>query len=309
MIGTITLNPSIDRNLFVKHLAMDDVNRAVSVNMTPGGKGINVSKVVRELGEPTRAHTIAGGVTGRLLIDLMRRIDLRHTVTWVRGMTRINTVITDIVDGTQTRVSDHGPVVNSAELARFRRSLLAVRPRPWLWALGGSQPPGMPSSACRDLIRDLQRDGTPCVLDTDDEALRLGIEAKPFIIKPNEHEISRLVGRRIQGVSAAHQAAMSVVRRGVGIVIVSLGAQGAVFVSEREAFHVPAPRVSVSSKVGAGDSLIGGFVSGLFRGLGFEESAKLGVAASSSAVMREGPRLCHRADIPGLLRRIRLRAL
>ena len=159
------------------------------------------------------------------------------------------------------------------------------------------------------MIAELQKNGVPCILDTDNEALKLGIKARPFMIKPNEYEIERLIGHSLKTVQGYFKAARSLVRRGIRIVVVSLGKKGALFVTENDSFHVLTPNVPVTSKVGAGDSLIGGFALGLYRKMGLREAARFGVAASTSAVMREAPRLCSRKDIPHLLPRIRLRSL
>ncbi len=167
----------------------------------------------------------------------------------------------------------------------------------------------MPESTYRDLIFALQKNGTPCILDTDNDALKHGIEAKPFMIKPNEYEMQRLLGRTLGSVQSYLDAAVQLVRNGIRVVVVSLGARGALFVRDGEAIHVTTPKVPIRSKVGAGDSLIGGFVYALAKGDSFERAAATGVAASTSAVMKKGTKLCDRRDIPGLLRRVRVRRL
>jgi 1-phosphofructokinase len=193
------------------------------------------------------------------------------------------------------------------DVKRFTRMLLSARPKPFLWALGGSLPQSVRPSVYREVIFTLQKNGVPCVLDTDDEALKLGIEARPFMIKPNEFEMHRLMGREYKNIGEAVSGARQLAKRGIKIVIVSLGAKGAIFATEKEAFHLTTPKVPVTSKVGAGDSLIGGIVMGLSKKMRLKEAARLGIAASTSAVMREAPRLCLRKDILGLLPRIQER--
>lgn len=309
MIGTITLNPSIDQHLIVRNLVKDDANRAEAVFRYPGGKGANVSKVIRELGGRTCAYALIGGITGEIWKDLIKKLDIPFVAAPIRGDIRINTILTDLTDESQTRISSPGPKVSEKEIARFLRRLLLVRPKPSYWALGGSLSLGMKHSTYRKFIRALQENGAPCLLDADNEALRSGLEARPFVIKPNEYEMDRLMDRQLKSVGDYLSAGRSLVRRGVSIVIVSLGARGALFVTEREAFHVLTPKVPVKSKVGAGDSLIGGFMLGLHRKLSLIDAARLGVAASTSAVMREAPRLCLRSDIGGLLKRVAVREL
>ncbi|MBI3252841.1 MAG: 1-phosphofructokinase family hexose kinase [Candidatus Omnitrophica bacterium] len=307
MIATITLNPSIDQLIQVKNLVKDDANRALSVTRYPGGKGINVSKVIRELGGQTHAYAPVGGMTGEFLKELLGELDIPFTAMPIKGKTRINTILTDLKDRTQTRVSDPGPLVEPAEMSGFSRLLLSARPRPFLWALGGSLPSRMPASTYHKIILVLQKQGVPCILDTDNDALKWGVKARPFAVKPNEYEMERLMGRRFKSIPQYLKAARELVRRGIRVVIVSLGARGALFVTRAEAFHVRGPDVPVKSKVGAGDSLIGGFALGLFKKMPLHEAARLGIAASVSAVMRESPRLCLKSDISRLLPRVRIR--
>ncbi len=307
MIGTITLNPSIDQHILVKHLVKDDANRALWVGRYPGGKGINVSKVLVELGGRTHAYALVGGFSGEFLQKLVEPLNIPLTTLSINGETRINTIVTDVADQTQTRISAPGPRVAQKELDRFLKKLLSVRPKPRFWALGGSLSAGMPSRTYEKFIRALQRNGTPCILDTDNEALKFGIRAKPFLVKPNEYEMQRLCGRNLKTKRDYLKAAEFLVKTGIRIVIVSLGAKGALFVTTKESFQVFTPQVAVKSKVGAGDSLIGGFVLGLCRGMSLRKAACLGVAASTSAVMREAPRLCFRQDISPLLKRVKVR--
>ena len=234
MIATITLNPSIDQHINVEGLRKDDANRAQAIFRYPGGKGINVSKVVRELGGKTRAYALVGGFPGELLKQLVRRLDIPFSPTPVRQDTRINVIITDLKDHTQTRISAPGPRVSEPDLRHFLGQLLRVRPKPFIWALGGSISSGMNHSAYQRLIAELQKNGVPCILDTDNEALKLGIKARPFMIKPNEYELERLIGHSVKTVQGYFKAARSLVRQGVRIVVVSLGKKGALFVTKND---------------------------------------------------------------------------
>jgi 1-phosphofructokinase family hexose kinase len=309
MIGTITLNPSLDHNWIVENFVKDDTNRVKTLIETPGGKGINVSKVIRELGGETRAFALLGGPMGEHLRGLARPLDFPLSAVRIAGNTRVNIVLTDIKDGTQTRISASGPDVSDSELKMFTRMLCRVRPRPDVWAFGGSLPPNVRPSVYRELVKTLQDNGTPCVLDADGAALKLGLSAKPFMIKPNEFEMQRLCGKKLGREGDYLREARRLVRAGVRHAVVSLAAKGALFVSETAAFHVSTPKVRVRSHVGAGDSLIGGFLWALSQRMPVREAAKTGVAASTSAVMREEPRLCRRSDIPGLMRRLKVREL
>lgn len=308
MIGTVTLNPSIDREILVDELVKDDAVRARRVIDTAGGKGVNVSKVVRELGGKTHAFAVTGGLEGKLYAEKIRMLDFPYTLVPIAGQTRLNIILTDRDDATQTRISAPGPRVTPGELGRLTGALLRLRSRPFAWVLGGTLPAGADPKTYYRLMGHLTAEtGSPCVVDADGDALRWGVKAKPFLIKPNEFEFERLMGRSYKNVAAYARGAREMVRRGIRIVVVSLGAQGAVFASAERSFFIPSVRVKARSKVGAGDSLIAGLLLGLERGMTLEKAAVLGMAASHSAVMREAPRLCLRSDIPRLAARFHIR--
>lgn len=309
MIATITLNPSIDQHIVVENLVKDDANRAKAVFREPGGKGLNVSKVVKELGGKTCAWALVGGLPGEFWKYLAGKAHIPLVTVPVPGDTRINTIVMDLKDHTETRISAPGPVIPRRCVRSMLEKLLRCKPKPFLWALGGSLSRAMPPSTYREIVAVLQRNGTRCILDTDNEALKMGIEAKPFMVKPNEYEMQRLMNVDLRTIPQYLKAARCLVAKGVEVVVVSLGKRGALFVTAKDAFHVTTPPVSVKSKVGAGDSLIGGFAVGLLRKMELRAAARFGVAASTSAVMTEGLRLCRREDIPRLMPKIKVRSL
>ena len=309
VIGTITLNPSIDMHWIVNNFVKDDTNRAKRVLETAGGKGINVSKVVRELGGKTHAYALLGGNAGRRLKELAAPLDFPLSSVPIKGFTRINTLISDLKDGTQSRISALGPAVSAGELKKFIHLLCHARPRPDFWVFGGSLPREMAPTVYRELIEALQGAGTPCVLDADDKPLREGVKAKPFMIKPNEFEMQRLCGKRLHRLKDYAREATKFVDGGIRIVVVSLAAKGALFITKEGALHILPPDVEVRSQLGAGDSLIGGLLQGLESKKTLEQAARQGVAASVSAVMREAPRLCLLSDMPGILKRLRVREI
>lgn len=309
MIATITLNPSIDQHITVENLVKDDANRAKEVVSFPGGKGANVSKVVREMGGKTKVYAIVGGLMGAYWEDRLKALDIPYETLEVKGNTRVNCILTDQKDHTQTRVSAPGPFVSHAILKKFIQKLCSVKPCPSYWVLGGSLSTGMKSTTYKEFIHCLQRTAAPCVLDADNNALKEGIKAKPYLIKPNEYEFERLMNCKFKSLTDYRAAARELIEDGIQIVIVSLADKGALFVTRNESFHVSAVKVPVKSKVGAGDSLIGGLMVGLMRKQSLHKAAMFGVACSASAVMREAPRLCSRHDIPGLLKRIEVRKI
>lgn len=301
MIYTITLNPAIDQHITIKKLIKDDRLKAEKIQRDPGGKGINVSRVVKELGGQTKAFGLIGGCGGYMLRDLLERNNIDYQFTEIMGETRINFIMTDLSDSSQTRVSAPGPEINEKNIQDFMSMLSAVNPRPLYWVVGGSLPPGAPRDTYKILIQSLQQKGERCVLDTDGEALEIGLEARPFMVKPNEFELERLVGKPIQDDEEILEAGREICNKGIEVVVVSLGKRGAMFVTRTMAWRLQGPEdIKVRSKVGAGDSLLGGVLVSLERGESLEIAARWGIAASAAAVMSEGTKLCARKDVERL---------
>lgn len=300
MIGTITLNPSIDHHLVIDELVKDDAIRARETRRDPGGKGINVSRAVRELGGATTAFGVAGGCAGYMLKSLMAEKGITFEAVELPRESRINVIITDRSDRTQTRISAAGPWMSLAEVDLLVERVLRHKPAPAWWVLGGHLPPGAPNDLYVRLIRELQGSGAKCLLDADDEVLKLGVQASPFLIKPNEYEIERLVGRSLPDEPALLQAAREIVARGVPVVAATLGRKGALVVTAERAYRASAPAVEVRSKVGAGDSFLAGCVLSLSQGKPLEEALRLAMAAGTAAVMNEGTQLCRKEDVERL---------
>ena len=301
MIGTITVNPSIDHHLFIDKLVKDDAIRARDTRRDPGGKGINVSRAIRELGGATTAFGLAGGCAGYMLKSLMAEKGIPFEAVELPQESRINVIITDRSDRTQTRISAAGPRLPLADVELLINRVLNYNPPPEWWVLGGTLPPGAPNDLYVRLIRELEARGARCLLDADDEALRLGVQAKPFLIKPNEYEIERLVGRSLPDEAALLEAAREIVSGGVQVVAVTLGRKGALVVTARRAYRASAPAVDVRSKVGAGDSFLAGCVLALSQGRSIEDALRLGMAAGTAAVMNEGTQLCRKEDVERLV--------
>jgi 1-phosphofructokinase family hexose kinase len=300
VIATLTMNPSIDQHIFIDRLVKEDAIRARDIRRDPGGKGINVSRVLRELGAPTVAFGICGGGAGYMVKSLLRGRGIPFQSIEVADETRINFILTDRSDRTQTRISAPGPWVSLEEADRVVELITSLEPPPAWWALGGSLPRGIPTDFYARVVRALGVRGARCFIDADDDVLKIGIEAKPYGIKPNDYELARLVGRELRGDAAILDAAHEVLACGVTVVAVSLGADGALVVTDDEAVRARVPQVEVLSKVGAGDSFLAGLILALSRGDSLQRATRFASAAGTAAVMFEGTHLCRREDVSRL---------
>ncbi len=302
MIHTLTVNPALDLTYRVPDIKFDDTVRAEMVLRSPGGKGINVSRVAARLGQPTVAMGLVGGRTGEELRERLEAEDVRTWFTHVQAETRTNAIIQDDA-GHQVRVSGPGAAVGEHDLERLVDSLFDLR-SPEVLALSGSLVQGMPEGFYATIARRAQADGVRVAVDADNGELRAAAGVATFLIKPNRYELERLTGRSIGTREDAAAAATPLLEQGVGAVLCSLGAQGAVLVTKGCALHAFAPRVKVDSAVGSGDAMLGGALVAATQGRPWEEVLRLGVACGTATAMSPGTELCSRADVEGLLPRI-----
>ena len=312
MIVTVTLNPSLDEWVYLPALRLGDLNRAIRFVRYPGGKGINVARVIHELGQRTLAVALAGGSDGKILSHLLTtQYQIPHRFVTVAGSTRNNYQIQTGSPRTITQINCPGPVVSRTSLHELTRILRHLGHRASCVVLSGSLPPGAPTTTYRRVLTMLRPLQVPTVLDTSGPALRDGLLARPWLIKPNRQEVEELLGRRLRGIAQVAQAAKHLVKRGPSVVIVSLGPEGAVLASQGQAqvLWAKPPRVPVDSPVGAGDSLIAGFVVGYQATRVLPEALRLGVACGAACALTPGTELCYRKDVRRLVDRVRLRVL
>lgn len=310
VIATVTLNPSLDEWIHLPSLAIGQLNRATGFARYPGGKGLNVSRVVHELGGRTTAFAFAGGEDGSILRKRTRELAIPHEFIDVGGSTRNNYKIRTADPRALTEINTQGPSIPRAALLRLERRLVSF-PVPRCFVLSGSLPPGVPPSIYQRWIRRFRGRRIPTVLDTSGRALALGLAARPWLIKPNRQEAEELLKRRLDSVGRLAQAAQALRERGAALVILSMGGEGALLAcaDPRMTWLARPPAVRVDSAVGAGDSMVGGFLSGWMKGWPLLDAFRLGVASGTAAAMTPGTELCHAADVKRLLPRVTVRQL
>lgn len=309
MIITLTLNPSVDYIMQVPQIRMEDTLRASNAYFQAGGKGINVSRVLTRLDVSNIAWGFCGGDTGNWLKSYLDEEQVPYDFVETRAGTRINSIITELSTHKQLRISTGGGrILNQEEqilLNRFKNLPLDTT---WI-ALGGSLPPGLTPGCMRKLIGFAHEQNIPAVLDADGQVLEEGIQARPYLIKPNQYELERLLGEPVETPEAIVRGARSLIDEGlVQVVVVSLASEGAFLVSREATLKAWAPPVPVLSKVGAGDSMVAGLVKGLAEKKPPDEMLRMGVAAGTAAVMTPGTELCLAHDYEKLLSQVKVEA-
>jgi len=307
MIATITLNPSLDRTITVHGLRVDESNRWTTLHLYAGGKGIDVSRAIHEMGGRTTAYGFIGGPEGRDLEILLDEEGVSFSFTPVGKGTRTNFIITDTRTSQQTIINAPGPYISKKELERFLEKLRRIHPHPDLMVVGGSVPPGVPANIYYDIVAlEAKGYGVRTILDAEGQWLEEGIKAKPYLIKPNIREAEELLETELSTEEAIIKAALNLVKMGVKIAVISRGKEGIIAATKENILKAVPPPVKVRSAVGAGDCTIAGFALKLAYGEPLLEACRLAVAMGTAAVLTPGTELCHRADVERLLPQIKV---
>jgi 6-phosphofructokinase 2 len=304
MIATVTLNPSLDRTITVNGLVIDETNRWISTRLYAGGKGIDVSRAIHEMGGKTVAYGFVGGVAGRTVEILLDEEGVPFSFTPIEQETRTNFIIGDTETAQQTRIDAPGPRISKKEFDRFHSKMRRISPRPDLIVVGGSIPPGLPVETYYDIISEAKDFGIRCMLDSEGKWLEAGVKAGPFLVKSNIHETEMLIAREMTDEAAIVEAARNLVGMGTQIAVISWGKDGIIAATEDEVIKAVPPEVKVKSTVGAGDCLIAGMAIRLARGKQLLEACRLATAMGTACVLTPGTELCHRADVERLLPQI-----
>ncbi|MCR8574111.1 1-phosphofructokinase [Streptomyces sp. Isolate_219] len=279
MILTVTLNAALDITYRVPRLHPHTTNRVTEVSERPGGKGLNVARVLAALGHRTVATGFAGGGTGAALRALLAETEVTDALVPVGGATRRTVAVADAATGDTTQLNEPGPVVSPAEwdtfLGTYRELLADAR----AVALCGSLPPGVPVDVYARLTRAARSAGVPVLLDTSGEPLRRGLAARPDLAKPNADELAALTGST-EPLRAARDAR----RRGAHAVAASLGPDGMLAVTAEGAWQAAPPRRIAGNPTGAGDSAVAGLLSGLVEELPWPDRLTRAVALSAATV-------------------------
>ena len=301
MIITVTLNPALDKTVEIPDFSLDAVNRITAMRTDPGGKGLNVSKVIAKLGGTSTVVGVLGGTTGRRIADAMDALGIACQFTFVDGETRTNLKVIDPARHTNTDLNEPGLTVDQETLDHMRDALVAaIRPGD-IVVLSGSLPKGAPADTYGSWTAACRTAGARVFLDADGEPLAHGLAAKPYLAKPNNHELSRLTGRALETADDLLAAARTLIVDGVERVVVSMGGDGALFVSADGAYRAEGLRVPVGSTVGAGDSMVAALAYAAEQGMADADTVRLAVATSAANVMCSGSQAAERSAVDELL--------
>jgi len=288
MITTITLNPAVDKTIEINNFSVGNVNRVSSVRLDAGGKGINVSKVIKNLGGKSRAMGILSGKSGKFIKGYLDEIEISNDFIFTKGETRTNIKVVDLVNHTNTDINEAGPQASECDLDELSDKIFENVNKDDILILSGSVPSNVDKKIYANWITKAKKSGAKTILDADGELLKYGILSGPYLIKPNIDELEGMFNKKIVGTLETVEIAKKLLEYGIIIVAVSLGSKGAVFVSKECSIYARGLKVDVKSTVGAGDSMVAALAHSLESGLSFEETVKLAVACSAANVMTSG---------------------
>ena len=291
MIITVTLNAAMDKTLEVPSFTPGRRHRTVDQATMPGGKGVNIARAIKRLGQPVIATGLAGGATGTRIVEALNDESILNDFVRIQDESRTNTAVLDPTTGLQTEINERGPAVSAQELERFREKLLYLAQGASICVFAGSLPRGVGHDVYSSLIRDVGRLGVTTMIDSDGEPLRLAMRAEPNLVSPNELEAEELVGHEFNDADDRAQAVVEMTRLGAreAIMTVSDGCYAKI-VQEGSSvlYRVRVEEQEARSAVGSGDAFLAGYVAARYSGQEPVDCLRFGVACGAESTLHFG---------------------
>lgn len=288
MIVTLTLNPAVDKTIMINDFKINNVNRVASSRLDAGGKGINVSKTIKALGGESVAIGALAGSTGYFIQDNLNLSKIENDFVCTKGETRTNIKIVDAVNGTNTDINERGAEISDSELHKISEKVRVRLSSNDFLVLSGSVPVNVDKNIYKDIITMAKRNGAKTILDADGDLLKNALSAAPFMIKPNIHELEELFSVKICSIEEILTLTKNILSLGVEIIVVSLGAKGALLITNDIALYAEALPVKPISTVGAGDSMVAAFAYAFHNKSSLEDAFRLAVATAAASIMTPG---------------------
>jgi 1-phosphofructokinase len=284
MILTVTLNPAVDKIIILDSLELGELNRVKDTSTLAGGKGINVSEVLTELGKENIALGIVGGSNGKIINDFLTDMEVKSDFSWSKNNTRQNLKIKEKSKNRETEINETGKI-DSEDLESFKEKYDKYIKENKTVVLSGSLPDGAPDDIYAELIEKAVEEDVKAILDTSGEAFRIGLEKSPYLVKPNLEEMENLLGKELEGNEDLKEAAEFLLDKGVKEVMISLGGDGAFIASQSEAYRLYTPSVDVAqTTVGAGDTMVAGLAKEIDQNSSLKDTGVYAAALATAYV-------------------------
>ncbi|MCF6462016.1 1-phosphofructokinase [Clostridium sp. Cult1] len=291
MIYTVTLNPAIDKTIVIDEYRRSKVNRSLVSRKDVGGKGINVSKVLKVLGVDSVCTGILGDENSSFFLDYLEGLNIETDFYIIPGENRTNIKIVEKRYRTITDINDKGFIMEKKEIKDFLNYFLALVEEDDLVVLSGSLPEGIEHHIYRDITQVLKEKSVKVILDADGSPMINGVEAIPYAIKPNIHELKKIVNVDEKDINSILKGGRKLIDKGIEKVLISLGAEGAVYTTTKNTYISKGIEVPIESTVGAGDAMVAGLIYAIENDLTDYEALKLAIACGTAKVMTEGTKI------------------
>jgi len=291
MIITVTLNSALDKTLEVPNFTPGRRHRTVDQRTMPGGKGVNIARAIKRLGQPVIATGLAGGATGTRVVEALNDEAILNSFVRVREESRTNTAVLDPTTGLQTEINERGPSISAQELELFRDKLLYLAQGASICVFAGSLPRGVEPDVYAELIRCVRKLGVTTIIDTDGEPLRLAVRAEPSVVSPNELEAEELVGHEFNGIDDRTLAVAEIARLGPveAIMTVPDGCYAQVLEAGSPVlYRVTVEQLEPRSTIGSGDAFLAGYVASRYMGREPVDCLRYGVACGAESTQHIG---------------------
>ncbi|MBQ6446805.1 MAG: 1-phosphofructokinase [Bacillus sp. (in: Bacteria)] len=302
MIYTLTLNPSVDYIIEVPEVHLGELNRLEKTSKFAGGKGINVSRVLKRMGVQSKALGFVGGFTGSFIENQLQAEYIETDFVKVEEDTRINV---KVKADTETELNASGPTISEVKFQELKNKIASLTSEDLL-VLAGSVPSTLPKTTYEELVKICHENNVSFVVDAEGDLLKAVLPYRPFLIKPNHHELGELFGTTITTAEEAIPYGKKLLEMGAQNVIVSLAGEGAVLISQHEELISTVPKGEVKSSVGAGDSMVAGFLSKYEETQDMKESFRYSIASGSATAFSIG--LCTKEKVESLLSQVQLQS-
>ena len=312
MIITVTLNAALDKTLEVPNFRVGRRHRSVEQTTMPGGKGVNIARALKRLGQPVIATGLAGGATGNMIVDALNDEAILNGFVRIREESRTNTAVLDPTTGVPTEINERGPAVSAHDLELFRDKLLYLAKGASMCVFAGSLPRGVPPDVYAGLIRELKKQNVTTVVDTEGEPLRLAARAEPDIVSPNELEAEELVGHEFNDIDDRCQAVVEMTRLGPTEAIMTVSDGCYAYVADgggQTLYRVRVEEQEARSSIGSGDAFLAGYIAARYLGRPPVECLRYGVACGAESVQHFGAGLIDPGAVDRLLGEVELEHL
>ena len=307
MVTVLCANAGMDKTYEVEGFALGGFHHPRRVQTSPGGKGINVARVLRLLGQETVVTGFAGGSVGQYIVSSLRQSRVTPSFVKIEETSRLCLNIIDSRGKTQPRLDETGPLVTPSEVQMLKRTWERLLERSDLMVISGSTPRGVPFDLYADLVLAARKREVPVILDAHDELLAYGVQAVPTMIKPNLSELGVLVDSEPAVPEGVLIASRALVATGIETVVCSLGGRGAITVSASEGeWQAQAPQVDLVSSVGCGDAMVAAYAAASLKGLKLPDRLRWGVAAGAACAATFGPVMSEAREIARLVPQVAL---